>query len=133
MRVCSSSAGSNLDERLYLPTLAHTLYVPSIPLCTSFPPPASPLHPSTPSTTSPCPSTSPRHPTPPPHPSTLQVHAIVRPRAQTSRWAGDGPVTTWNQHPVGVPGAKSYDKVEAYRQGVMFAFRSSGIWWRMDW
>ena len=49
-----------------------------------------------------------------------QVHALVRPNARAAQWAGDGPQTTWNEYPSGPDGAQTYDKVEKYRQGVIF-------------
>ena len=62
-----------------------------------------------------------------------QLFATVRPSARTHQWAGDGPETIWNQYPTGPLGAKNFDKVEQYRQGVVFVFRASGHLYRMDW
>ena len=61
------------------------------------------------------------------------IHANVRPEAKKSQWAGDGPLVQWNQYPTGPRGARRYDKVEMYRQGIIFQFRTTGKLFRMDW
>ena len=61
-----------------------------------------------------------------------EVHATMRPKPRIGQWAGDGPLTTWNTHPAGPVGSKSYDKVESYRQGAIFQFRATGLFYRFD-
>ena len=62
-----------------------------------------------------------------------QVFAAVHPTARANTWAGDGPVTVWNQYPTGAVGGKYFDKVETYRQGVIFKFYATGRLYRFDW
>lgn len=60
-----------------------------------------------------------------------EVFAYIRPKATTTQWAGNGPITHYNQYPT--KGGLSYDKVFRYRQGVVVTFRSTGKLYKMDW
>jgi len=64
-----------------------------------------------------------------------QVHATITPKALTSQWAGNGPITHYNVYPTrpDASGAQVYDKIFRYRQGVVFTFQTTGTFYKMDW
>jgi hypothetical protein len=64
-----------------------------------------------------------------------EVFADVTLSASTGVWAGSGPKVEYASYPTDdeVSGAQTYDKFYHYRQGVVFQFRSSGIFYIIEW
>jgi len=63
------------------------------------------------------------------------VQATVRLVADTSSWAGNGPIMNYPLHASvgGRVGPGSFHKVETYRQGVVFLFRTRGLIYYRSW
>ena len=61
-----------------------------------------------------------------------QIHSTVRADASTSLWAGNGAKVHYERYPTGLAGARTYDKVYMYRQGLEFHFHTTGTFFKFD-